>query len=204
MSDLANLGADDYHRVAVDLLPTGMAWPRDPDAVVVRAWAGPAAGLARHHARVMDLLAVEADPRSTLLLLPDWERNTGLPDECTGPAETLEGRRLRLVQQLTARGGQSPAFFIALAAGLGFEGCTITEFRPFTCSSRCTDGLDTDPWRFTWRLNVPIDAGIRGFTARSACTESIRTWGAAVLECVIRRITPAHTNVLFGYGGYSS
>jgi uncharacterized protein YmfQ (DUF2313 family) len=148
----------------------------------------------------MDLLDIEAAPRSTLLLLPDWERNAGLPDECTGPAETLEGRRLRLVAQLTARGGQSRAFFLALAEGLGFSGCSITEFRPFTAGSPCDAPLDPDPWRHAWRLNIPADAGVREFTAGSACTEALRSWGSAVLECVIRRVQPAHTHVLFGYG----
>lgn len=185
---------DDYYALLLGLRPVGPAWPADDDHL--RAMAD---GLARAHNRALDLIE-EADPRTTLEMLAAWERNAGLPDECTGPAETLEGRRLRLVQQLTARGGQSRAFFLALAEGLGFDGCTITEFRPFTCQSYCTDGLDPDPWRFVWRLNVPADAGVREFTATSACNEALRTWGSAVLECVIRRLAPAHTNVLFGYG----
>src|SRR3546814_20435762 len=72
----------------------------------------------------------EALPSTTHEVLPDWERIAGLPDECTGPSETIEGRRLRLIQQLAEHGGQSRAFFLSAAASLGYPGCTITEFRP--------------------------------------------------------------------------
>jgi uncharacterized protein YmfQ (DUF2313 family) len=198
--DLGAVGATDYQRVALDLLPVGWAWPREPDTVIARFW-GACAGepLARHHGRVMALLDREAVPSAALELLPDWERVAGLPDACAGPASGLADRRDRVVQRLTGRGGQSPAYFVALATDLGFPGCTVTEYRPFTAVSACTRSIDPDPWRFAWRLNVPADAGVRSFTAGSGCTESLRSWGADALECVVRHLAPAHTHVLFGY-----
>lgn len=179
------------------LLPSGAAWPREPEAALTRLLDALAAELAIIDGRAAQLIE-EADPRSTSELLPDWERVVGLPDPCAGDDQTLAGRRERLVQKLTTRGGQSRAYFIRLAAALGYP-ITITEFRPFTCNSYCDDGLDPDPWRFVWRVNAPA-VTIRPFTAESGCDEPIRAWGNEVLECAISRHKPAHTNVIFGYG----
>jgi len=183
------------------LLPPGDAWPRHPDAALTQLLDALAAELTRIDARADDLLD-EADPRSTAELLTDWERVTGLPDPCVGDLadQTIEGRRERVAQRLTSRGGQSRAFFIAMAEALGYAPVTITEFRSFTCNSYCDEGLDPDPWRYVWRINAPA-VTIEEMSCESSCNEAIRTWGNEVLECVINRFRPAHTHVLFGYGG---
>ncbi|WP_035725776.1 YmfQ family protein [Fodinicurvata fenggangensis] len=191
---LQDLDRDDYYRQLLQLRPPGPAWPaEDPLLEAI------AEGLATVHARTADLMD-EADPRATLEMLPAWERNAGLPDDCTGPAEGLVARRERLVQQLTEQAGQSRAFFIELAETLGYPDATITEFRPFNCQSDCDDSLDPDPWRHAWRLNLQQSENIHDFTATSGCDEALRVWGNEVLECIVRRLKPAHTNVLFAYG----
>ncbi|TWA69743.1 uncharacterized protein YmfQ (DUF2313 family) [Azospirillum baldaniorum] len=185
----------DYYALLLGLRPTGPAWPTDDELLH-----GVADGLARTHNRALDLMD-EADPRTTLEMLAAWERNAGLPDACTGPAVGQAERRTRLVQQLTARGGQSRAFFIALAAAMGFPGCTVTEFPPFSVGSPCSAPLNTAEagWPHAWRLNAPISAGSYPFTANSGCDEALAAWGSALLECVIGRAAPAHSAVLFGY-----
>ncbi len=195
MAVVTATSGDDYYGLLLGLRPTGPAWPAD-DALLQAI----ADGLARVHNRALGLLD-EADPRLTLEMLPAWERNAGLPDACTGPAVGLAERRARLAAQITARGGQSRAFFIALAASLGFPGCTITEYAAFTVGSGCSDPLHTADvgWPHAWRFNVPVKAGAVSYTAASGCDEALRGWGSAVLECVIRRAAPAHTAVLFGY-----
>lgn len=179
------------------LMPTGPAWPRDPDAGLTKLLGVIGSELAAVDGRARQVIE-EADPRKALEMLGDWERVAGLPDPCAGLDQTLAGRRERLVQKLTTRGGQSRAYFIQLAAALGYA-VTITEFRPFTCNSYCDDGLDPDPWRFVWRVNAPAIT-IRDMTCNSGCDEPIRAWGNEVLECAITRHKPAHTNVIFGYG----
>jgi uncharacterized protein YmfQ (DUF2313 family) len=153
--------------------------------------------MARVDRRASELVA-ESIPDRTTELLSEWERMAGLPDPCSGPADGLEARRAQLVQRLTSRGGQSPAYFIQLAATLGYT-ITITEFQSFTCQSYCDASLDTDPWRHTWRVDAPAVTVIE-MSCESGCDEAIRTWGNEPLECLIRRLRPAHTHVLFGYG----
>lgn len=191
----------DYERQLLALRPPGPAWAEN-DALL----SGMAVGLARLHNRALDLIE-EADPRTTYEMLAAWERVAGLPDVCPHSPnhyddgeQTIEERQRRLVQKLTSLGGQSRAYFIQLAEALGYPGATITEFRPFICTSSCDDGLDPDPWRHVWRLNIPQGTGLSIFATGSTCAEPLRTWGNARLECTITQLKPAQSHVLFAYG----
>ena len=62
----------------------------------------------------------ESDPRATIELLPDWERNWGLPDPCYTAPQTIGQRQLALVMRMTMQGAQSRAFFINVAAQIGY------------------------------------------------------------------------------------
>lgn len=191
--------AEDYLIQLQELLPEGAAWSRERDAVLSQILLGLAEELARVDARANELLD-EADPRVTFELLADWERVAGLPDDCAPADETTQQRQRSLVQKLTTMGGQSRAFFIELALKLGYPGAQIVEFRPLTCIGECTGSLDPDPWRFVWRLDLPQETLMNELGCDGTCVEPLRSWGDALLECVISRLKPAHTKVTFAYG----
>ncbi|MFC3674651.1 YmfQ family protein [Ferrovibrio xuzhouensis] len=197
---LTRLSTADYRSLLLSLLPLGPLWPRDLGSRLAAFLEGIAGEFARIHGRVMDLVE-EGDPRTAYEMLARWERVCGLPDECTVPGgETIAERQLRVTQKWTSRGGQSRAYFIGIADQLGYPGAVITEFRPFTCNSNCDDSLDPDPWRFVWRMDIAQATRIVDMTCESACDEAIRVWGDTTLECVIDKLKPAHTKVLFSYG----
>lgn len=148
-------------------------------------------------ANAMGLLR-EADPRQAAQLLADWERVAGLPDSClAGAAQSTAERQSALIARLTALGGQSPAYFIALAAGLGYT-VTITEFRPYTVSSAVNTPIHSEQWRYVWQVNSALNT-VRRFAVNGAVNDPLASWGNAMLECAISRIKPAHTQVLFAY-----
>lgn len=143
-------------------------------------------------------LLLEADSRQAVLMLPDWERVAGLPDSClAGAAQSTAERRAALVARLTTLGGQSPAYFIALAASLGYA-VTITEFRPFTVSSAVSMPINSEQWRFVWQVNSTLNT-VRRFAVTGTVNDPLASWGNAMLECAISRLKPAHTQVLFAY-----
>jgi uncharacterized protein YmfQ (DUF2313 family) len=135
-------------------------------------------GLAGSFARLNDDangLLVDAFPATAVQLLPEWEETLNLP----GTGSTSE-RQAAIVAALTATGGQSKAYFIALAASLGFA-ITITEYRPHRVSdtvSRPIAGADTI---FSWLV-----------TTRASGSHT-------ALEAAIRQYAPAHTVVGFNY-----
>jgi uncharacterized protein YmfQ (DUF2313 family) len=158
--------AAEYAQGFNSLLPRGGAWPRDQESVLQKVvwglagiWGDPV------EAEAALLLTKESDPRSTVMLLPDWERAWGLPDLCLAEPLTIADRQNALVSRMTMLGGQSRAFFIKLAASIGYV-IRITEYAPFMCGvSECGDttgragviGTSSDTLSFTTGPYGPIN-----------------------------------------------
>lgn len=181
------------------LLPRGAAWPRDPGSVLTLSMRGLLRPLSTLHQAAADLLDAEAFPPASYALLPDWEAAFGLPDGCTGPLDGLERRRAALTARITAQGGQSRAYFVALAAAMGFT-VTIREFRPSRMGSmRMGERFAGVEWNFVWAIQAPSTT-VRPFRMGAGTMgERFRSWGNAELECRITALKPAHTHVLFQY-----
>nr|WP_249792673.1 putative phage tail protein [Bradyrhizobium sp. BRP22] len=122
------------------MLPQGQAWPKHaPDSVLWQACDGLCNYWGYVDGRAADLLERESDPRQTLELLPDWERNWGLPDPCYTSPQTIAARQIALVARMTMLGSQSRQFYIDFATKLGYS-ITISEFRTFMVGlDRCGD-----------------------------------------------------------------
>ncbi|MGY8661759.1 putative phage tail protein [Bradyrhizobium sp. UFLA05-109] len=121
----------DYRDAFLELLPQGQAWPKHSiDSVLWQACDGLNNYWGYVDGRAADLLETESDPRKTVELLPDWERNWGLPDPCYSAPQTIAQCHAALVARMTLYGSQSREFYISFAAFLGYT-ITITEYRPF-------------------------------------------------------------------------
>jgi len=192
--------AEEYASLLKNLLPPGIAFPREPGTNIEQVLLGCAVELARMEARA-DTLAVEVNPLDTNELLTDWERAAGLPDKCSGALETtIQGRRAALIAKLTSTGGQSEAYFIDVAASLGYT-ITITTFQPFRVGiSAVGDALTNGAWQYAWQINAPETTVVSFRVGLSAAGEALRTWGNDTLECKIRQLAPAHTVPIFSYG----
>jgi uncharacterized protein YmfQ (DUF2313 family) len=150
---LRRLGQD-YGSAFLTLLPQGQAWPKHPGTTLDLACRGLAEYWGFVDSRAADLLERESDPRQTMELLPDWERNWGLPDPCYEAPQTIGERQRELVRRMTMLGAQSREFFIELAAELGYT-ISISEYRPWVVgidrvgdARRYGDGSDPmyDEW----------------------------------------------------------
>lgn len=174
-----------YARQLKQLLPPGRLWLLEPTSWLSKLLTAVADELARIDGRGEDLLR-EWDPRSALETLDDWERVLGLFPE---PTATVSERQNAVAARLVARGGQTPEYFVDLAARLGFV-ATITVTAPYT-----------------WRVNVNLSASSAAYTLRvsefragaSRAGDRVANRDIAVLETEINRAKPAHTLVLFAY-----
>ncbi len=148
---------EDYAVALSALLPLGQAWPRNEEGALMRVVKGLTRIWGDFEVRASKLLEMESDPRSTIELLPDWERNWGLPDPCYTEPQSIAERQLALVMRMTLMGGQSREFFIEVAAMLGYS-ITISEYRPFfvamdgcgDCRTYGAAGSPTPPTRNQW------------------------------------------------------
>lgn len=179
------------------LLPPSSIDPNGPAISAELAAEGAALDAAYYSAvQLLD----EADPNTTTVLLPDWERVYGLPDACVAAAgivQSTQERRAALVAKVNMVGGQSRAFFIGLAADLGYA-ITITEYAPHTTEHDSEHPITDDPWRFVWQVNAPLNT-IREQTTEDDTEMALEVWGNKLLECVISRFKPAHTHLIFAY-----
>jgi uncharacterized protein YmfQ (DUF2313 family) len=143
------------------------------------------------------VLLEEADPRSTVELLADWERVLGLPDPCVIGEQTIVERRLAVVVRVTSLGGHTPAYFITVALALGYT-VTITEFRPCTVGDPVNVPMADDAWAYVWQVNAPLNTVIVA-NVLSGVNDPLASWSNEALECVLTRWKPAHTQILFAY-----
>ncbi|KAA2235254.1 YmfQ family protein [Salinarimonas soli] len=200
------------------LMTRGPAWPTNPDSVLAKLLEGLSEAWELVDGRAADLLEREADPRAALEILGEWERAFGLPDPCVTQALTIGERQQALVARMTLLGEQSRGFFLSIADALGYQ-IEIREYSPFMVGASQVG--DTQPTGaagepFTWELGAPemrfywtVRVGATRLTwfrlggggGQVGVDPHLRISTAIDLECVFRRLKPAHTEVIFSYDG---
>jgi len=179
------------------LLPPSSIDPMGPALGVELTAEGKALDQAQSFA---DQILLEADPRTTATMLADWERVYGLPEAyivALGITQSFQERRAMLVAKVTLQGGQSKAFYIGLAAAIGYT-ITITECVPSTTEYDTEAPIYDEQFRFVWYVNAP-SVTVREETTEDDSEMATAVWGNALLEAVINRYKPAHTLALFAY-----
>ena len=204
----APLAEADYVGALQALLPPGPAWPDLRAGGVEGRQLGPlAAELVRLDQLAAAMLA-ESDPRTANfggVFFERWEAVLGLPDACalafsSGDALTEAARRAAVVSKFTElAGGQTPAYYISLAAVFGFV-ITITEFEPWDVMGSVDDPMLGDEWASAWQVNFELAVNVVEADVMSGVDEPLVDYTVnSLLECIINRVKPAHTAVLFNY-----
>ncbi len=169
----------------------------DPNGLWVRRELAAIAALLDDAANSDGRLYNEQDPALTAELLEDWERNYGLPDQCTPLGGTIAERVAQLLRKIASTGGQNAAYMIAVAAQLGAS-ITITEFDPHTVDDAVDAPLYDDTVRFVWQVNLATP-GLIDFSVDSAVDEPLQSGVSINVECVLNEIKPAHTQLIMNY-----
>ena len=193
----------EYERLLKQLLPPGPAWPRGDAAsllaMMIEVWA---VELSRVDSRARSLVK-ESDPRFAVETFDEWLEDWGLPDACTLAWADVNTSILRtlLLWKIQTIGRQDRQYFVDLAAMFGYQ-IVIDEFRQHTVMSSSMDALCSEPWPYTWRVNVLESAAGAVMTYHKVSgpvSEALAWWGDRLIECLIKKYAPAHTNVYFGY-----
>ncbi len=187
---------------AMSLLPSGWAWPERDGGSVLAALLEPFAQEFADFEQLAEQCFEQIDPRNATSCLTDFERVLG-PDPCRGDTAglPLALRQQSAHQRWIARGGASVAYFKQVAASYG---ATI-EITDYTTSQadwlRVGDELVGPPCQFVWRINLPNVIDEQQFCASaSVAGDRLYDFTISDLECVLRRLKPAHTDILFTYG----
>ncbi|WP_085908470.1 putative phage tail protein [Kiloniella majae] len=190
----------DYQSTLVDALPQGAAFPREDapnrDGILTSV----ATEFSTADA-LMDKLLVEADPRTTQMLLPEWEEDYGLPDCQDQDDLTFQERKAILNEKINRVGSLNVNAIKALTERFGVE-IEVIERKPFIAGrSRCGDRLAGGASvRYWWSVNI-LEPRITPFRCGQSHTGekllSIRR--AKDLECILNKMNHSDTLLAVGY-----
>lgn len=182
------------------LLPPGWVWPTDPASTMGRVLTPLATALSTIEAEAARLQQEAVGPREAVDLLEAYERLlAGAADGIDTASLSAADRQAVAHQRWIARGGQSPAYFIQLAAALG-TAITITEQIASQCDlAECDDEITPDSEAFVWIVNLPTDRLINAECDVTECGDALGDIVLSICEPVIRAFRPAHTLVVFNY-----
>jgi uncharacterized protein YmfQ (DUF2313 family) len=186
------------------LLPTGFAWPRDPNSTLMRVVKAKAEGLGQLH-EFTRMTADQWQPHQAVTRLAEWEEATSLPDACFGTDQDMAMRRKLLLARL--RGPElaypdsspaSPGAIVAICAWLGYPLVTVAYNTPFRCGMRVgrrLGALDGKLWITVTIQSAPFRVGV----SRVGDRLLQGTLNGGELACYLQRVVPARysVNVIF-------
>ena len=177
--------AAQYRQLLQNLLPSGAAWPRRDGSVQTAVLAALSQEFARVDARAAQA-RIEIDYDTTDECLSDWERDFGLPDDCTDPTIplTIAQRRGQVKARDVSTGGDGDRYWVDLLAAAGF---TATVSRP-------------SAYQFHIHVTGFAISVFRCDTGRAG--DRLREFGAEkYIECRVFDLKHAHVRVTFYYDG---
>ena len=195
--------SEDYARLIHQLMPRGAAWDFQPGGTMSSLLLALADEFARIDARAL-MVIEEADPRTALEMLADWERVAGLPDACVPIPESVPERHAALHYKLTRTGSQSRAAYVERARRAGFD-IEIEEHRPLRAGSRVGQRSNGSDWAAVWTVHIRPTNGQEELLATTLSRAGdrvgvrLRGWGSLNIECLIQRTAPGQTIVMFAY-----
>jgi uncharacterized protein YmfQ (DUF2313 family) len=130
----------------------------------------------------------------------EWERALGLPEKC-GAIETRgdAARRTAVVRKLTELADTSQAGIAPAAAQAGFT-IELEELFPKRVGQiRAGDRLEGPEANFVLGIHAPETTVFYARAGSARAGDPVARWGNEPLECFIRRITPAHVELIFAY-----
>lgn len=191
---------EDVRAEMVALLPDGWVWPKRQQDTLLAAVLEPMAGELARVEQMAAAMIDELDPRSASLCLIDYERVLG-PDPCgRDTAEMALGDRRQLAhQRWTARGGASRQYFIDLAAKRGVTITIDENVATYAGELECDGELIDEPEQFIWTVNLNLLGETLFEVDDGQAGDPLYDLTLADIECDIRRLKPAHTEVAFNY-----
>lgn len=187
----------DYQRALIQLLPTGPAWPQEPDSTLGRLLHGLADGFTRLDAELDELALRETMPRTAVQLLEDWEAFLGLPD-CGSLGDTVEKRQIEAQAKFTMAASLNVRFLEELALEHGYV-VKIEQMYPHHCMRDCMYALIPQDVKFTAYVTVYNYVDKYNATCLDGCMTPLVVFESGDLECLFERYGAGHEVFIYYY-----
>ncbi|MFT4191682.1 MAG: DUF2313 domain-containing protein [Comamonas sp.] len=182
------------------LLPTGFAWPRHAESVLMRVIDGLAGAFEELHgwtgATVHQWQPARWQDGEPATRLAEWEAALGLPDRCMGANQSEAIRRQQVLTRLQGTvlpyensSPAAPEVIKALCASLGYT-ATVAYNTPFRAGHRVGRALGALDGQLYITVTLPggrFRAGAHAVGQRLLLGDQV----AHDLRCLLRRFVPA-------------
>lgn len=184
--------AEDYLQQLRALMPRGIAWV-DDDPVLQMA----AQECARLHHRI-DRMVIESIPAYASEMLPEWERDWGLPSPCMNNS----ARDRVAVLSAKVRGELFPSggYLLSFLNDLGYPNAQIERPEALRAGFLAGDRVNSLDWHYA----VVIKTGtktikVEPMRAGDRAGARLYEWDDDNLQCYLKRIFQSHLKVLVAY-----
>jgi uncharacterized protein YmfQ (DUF2313 family) len=210
------MSLDRYTNMFSKLLPRGFAWRSVRLHPLIKGLSGEWFRLSQ----TIEEFLRDIFPQDTINYIDEWEALLGLPDECTPADQTDDERRLRITQKLAMQGNLSAGFYeeiatyygfdvkvenhLAFQCGRSFAGDDLTNYEPprhvfYAGDGVCGEQLKTPSWLFYFNVELPLTANDPFKVGENVAGDVLVEYGNELLECIYKRIKPAHAGVTFTF-----
>ena len=192
-----------YRKALADTLPDGHFWKAkdESESNLYKILISLALSFSNLDVRANEL-SNEFFPQLLQESIDEWEIEYGLPSDCVGALPTFADRKAQVLAKFAGIGGQDPAYYVNLASDLGFD-VEIIEFNGVRYTKdRLGDQYAQTTHPYVWYVNVLNIETIYAQYTQDKLTESQYSKlgvDTSILECLITKLKPAHTQVLFFY-----
>lgn len=187
----------DYQRALLQLMPTGPAWPQEPDSTLGKLLHALADGFTRIDGQLDAIALRETMPRTSTLLLEDWEGFLGLPD-CGSVGDTVLQRQLAAQAKFTMAASLNVRFLEELALKHGYV-VKIEQMYPHHCMRDCMYPLIPQEVKFTAYVTVFNYVDKYNATCMDNCMTPLVVYESGDLECLFERYGPGHETFVYFY-----
>lgn len=179
------------------LLPRGPIWEFALGSIADLALTGLSLPIAAVE-DLVDRFVLEADPRTTVEFLPDFERVYGLPD-CTATSTSLVARRAAVLRKMNSPIGQTEAALISVVQNFGLN-CEIDTFDAAVIDeAEIGDMLYDEAWEHALEFHLPNPPVVFFEADWSGAGDPLAEDVTDALECALAAVAPAHAVLLFTY-----
>lgn len=187
----------DYQRALLQLMPTGAAWPQEPDSTLGKLLHALADSFTRIDGELDEIALRETMPRTSTLLLEDWEEFLGLPD-CGASGDTVRQRQIAAQAKFTMAASLNVRFLEELALEHGYV-VKITQLYPHHCLRDCMYPLIPQEVKFTAYVTVYNYVDKYNATCLDNCMTPLVVYESGDLECLFERYGPGHETFVYFY-----
>lgn len=184
--------ADAYKQVLLGLLPPGNALKAAPGSNLDLLLQGLAEEPAAVDASAAGIIP-ESLPNETQAMLPDWNLEAQLPDDCAPADQTADQQRAALTQKLSSNQTVTAAFLQEVAELLGFAVTVVKRhgrrYGDMTMYGQNVYGTTygDNGWNFVMEIHAPLTT-FQQRTYGSNYSEKYASWGNDLLECTLEKL----------------